>query len=173
MTQKKKIFKRPEWDEHWLEIAGVISKRSTCLRRRFGAIIVRENTILTTGFNGAPRSTPNCIDLGVCYREDHNIKHGTQYEKCRAIHAEANAIINAAREGIVIKETVLYLHGEDFDHTPVKDIIPCKMCRRMIINVGINKVIVMEKNKIKAFDVMRWIIDANEDPFKELEQEEY
>ncbi len=173
MRAKKNSFKRPSWDKHWLEIAGVVSKRSTCLRRRFGAVITRDNIILTTGYNGAPRSTPNCIDLGECYRKERNITPGTQYEKCRALHAEANAIINAAREGVAIKNTVLYLYCENFDGTPVVATKSCKMCRRMIINAGISRVVVSDKNKIKVYDVMRWIIDANENPFKELEEDGY
>ena len=173
MNAKNNSFNRPSWDKHWLEIASVISKRSTCLRRRFGAVIIRDNIILSTGYNGAPRSTPNCIDLRKCYRKEKNIKPGTHYEKCRALHAEANAIINAAREGAVIKDTVLYLHGENFDGTLFKNIKPCKMCRRMVINAGINKVVVSYKGKIEIYDVMRWIIDANENPYKELDEEGY
>lgn len=171
--ENKESFKRPAWDEHWLEIAKVVARRSTCLRRRFGAVIVKDNVILTTGYNGAPRSTPNCVDLGKCYRKEKNIQPGTRYEKCRAIHAEANAIINASREGIAIKDAVIYLYGENFDRTPIDNIIPCKMCRRWIINAGINRVVVLENDKIKVFDIMRWIIDANESPFKELEEEGY
>ncbi len=173
MNKNKKSFDRPAWDQHWLDIASVMARRSTCLRRRFGAVIVKDNIILTTGYNGAPRNTPNCIDLEKCYRKEKNIEPGTLYEKCRAIHAESNAIINAAREGISIKDTVLYLYGENFDRSIVEDIIPCKMCRRMIINAGINKVIIPDNNKIKVYDIMRWIIDSNEDPFKELEKEGY
>ncbi len=173
MNSENSSYKRPSWNAHWLEIASVVSKRSTCLRRRFGAIIVRDNIILATGYNGSPRSTPNCIDLGKCYRKERNILPGTQYEKCRGIHAEANAIINAAREGTAVKETTLYLYGENFDHTPIVGIMPCKMCRRIIINAGINRVVVPDKDKVRVFDVMRWVIDTNEDPFGELDEEGY
>lgn len=162
--------KRPAWDEHWLEIAFVVSKRSTCLRRRFGAIIVKNNVMLSTGYNGASRGTPNCTDLGKCYRKEHNIPSGSQYEKCRSVHGEANAIINAAREGVAIKDTVLYLYGVDADKNEVIDSKPCKMCRRMIINAGITEVIVMEKSGIRKYLVQDWIVESNKDPFKELDE---
>ncbi len=173
MNTKINNYKRPSWDLHWLEIAKVVSKRSTCLRRRFGAAIIKNNVLLATGYNGAPRSTPNCLDLGKCYRKEKNIPAGTHYEKCRAVHAEANAIINSAREGISIKDTMLYLYGEDFDNKTSIEAKPCKMCRRMIINAGITKVIVPYKEKIKTFVISDWINEANSDPFKELDEEGY
>lgn len=165
--------KRPGWDEHWLEIAKVLCKRSTCLRRRFGAVITQNNVLLSTGYNGAPRFTPNCTDLGKCYRKEKNIPSGSNYEKCRSVHAEANAIINAAREGVSIKETVLYLYGENYDDNTPIEAKPCKMCRRMIINAGIKKVIVLDKDKIKTYLIHDWIDEIKKNPFKELDETGY
>ncbi|MDD5067053.1 MAG: deaminase [bacterium] len=170
---KKEKHVRPDWDEHWLEMAKVVSKRSTCLRRRFGAVIVNKNVVIATGYNGAPRETPNCFDLGKCYRKERNIPAGSNYEKCRSVHAEANAIINAAREGISIKNTELYLYGEDADSFEIVGGKPCKMCRRMIINAGIQIVAVKEKEGIQKYYVKDWIDEAKLDPFKELDEEGY
>lgn len=165
--------KRPGWDEHWLEMARVVSRRSTCLRRRFGAVIVNRHVMLSTGYNGAPRGTPNCVDLGKCYRKERNLPAGSHYEKCRSVHAEANAIINAAREGVSIKGTELYLYGEHADSGKIVGAKPCKMCRRMLINAGIEAVIVREEAGIRRFPVSDWIREANEDPFRELDEEGY
>lgn len=165
---------RPSWNEHWLEIAKVIAKRSTCLRRRFGAVIINKNNVLlSTGYNGAPRHTPNCTDLGKCYRKERNIPSGAHYEKCRSVHAEANAIINAGREGVPINNTNLYLYGENYDSNETIEAKPCKMCRRMIINAGINKVIMQGPDKITTVSVQNWIDDVQKDPFKELDEEGY
>lgn len=172
MPDKKK-YTRPGWDEHWLEIAYTIAKRSTCIRRQFGAVIIKNNVLLSTGYNGAARQTPNCSDLGKCYRKERNIPSGSNYEKCRSVHGEANAIINAAREGIAIKDTILYLYGLNSDTGEVIDAKPCKMCRRMIINAGITEVVVKEKNSTRRYLVQDWIEKSNEDPFKELDEEGY
>ncbi|MBU1077399.1 MAG: dCMP deaminase family protein [Spirochaetes bacterium] len=173
MNSKIKKFERPSWHDHWLGIAKVVAKRSTCLRRRFGAVVVKNNVLLASGYNGAPRNTPNCTDLGRCYRKERNIPSGSHYEKCRSVHAEANTIINSAREGISIKDTVMYLYGENFDDNSVIEAKPCKMCRRMIINVGITKVITSYNNKIITYEAQSWIDETNKDPFKELDEEGY
>lgn len=170
-TDTKKS-QRPGWDEHWINIARVILARSTCLRRKFGAVVVKNNVLLSTGYNGAPRGVPDCDELGKCYRAENNIKAGTHYEKCRSVHAEANSIINAAREGINVKDSVLYLFGEDADGNPVEG-RPCKMCRRMIINAGIVRVIVGTGTGIYKYDIEDWIKESIEDPFKELSEEGY
>ncbi|MBN1899305.1 MAG: cytidine deaminase [Spirochaetes bacterium] len=164
---------RPNWNEHWLQIAQVVARRSTCLRRRFGAVITKNNVLLSTGYNGAPRKTPDCTTLGKCYRKEKNILAGSHYEKCRSVHAEANAIINAAREGIGIKDSKLYLFGENVDDGAIVGGKPCKMCRRMIINVGIEEVIVKEKEEVKEYFVQDWVLESNKDPFKELDETGY
>ena len=125
--------------DYYLKIASEVAKRSTCLRRQYGAVIVKNDEIIATGYNGAPRGDENCCDVGSCWRDRHNIPHGEQYEKCVAVHAEANAIISASRQEML--DGTLYLSGfEGFDH-PIPNPVPCVMCTRLIKNAGIKKVI--------------------------------
>jgi len=127
-------------ENYYLDIADAVLRRSTCLRRMYGAIIVRNDEILSTGYNGAPRGRSNCSDLGQCTREQLRIPSGERYELCRSVHAEANAIISAARRDML--GSVLYLVGRDaVTGELVKDTTPCAMCRRLIINAGITKVV--------------------------------
>ena len=98
---------RPDWTEYFLDIAKAVGRRATCLRRRYGAIIVKDKIIISTGYNGAPRGDENCCDVGSCWRERNNIPHGEQYEKCVAVHAEQNAIISASRRDML--GSTLYL----------------------------------------------------------------
>lgn len=135
------VFKRPSKDRYYLEIAAQVATRSTCLRRQYGAVIVKNDIIVATGYNGAARKKSNCCDLGRCYREAHNIPHGEQYEKCQAVHAEANAIIAASREEMF--GATLYLAGFD-DGVRLEDPRPCEMCERLIVNSGIRTVISKE-----------------------------
>ena len=128
-------------ENYYLDIAEAALERSTCLRRQFGAIIVRDDEIVATGYNGAPRGDENCCDVGSCWRDRHNIPHGEQYEKCVAVHAEANAIISASRNEML--GSTLYLYGfEGFDR-PIDNPEPCIMCNRLIKNAGIDHVINM------------------------------
>ena len=125
---------------YYLDIADAAQERSTCLRRRYGAIIVRDDEIVATGYNGAPRGRKNCTDLGFCARKSMNVPAGERYELCRSVHAEANAIISAARRDMI--GATLYLVGRDArtgEYYP--DTTPCAMCRRLIINAGIKQVI--------------------------------
>ncbi len=126
---------------YYLDIADTVLKRSTCLRRCYGAIIVRNDEIISTGYNGAPRGRKNCIDLGYCAREALKVPAGERYELCRSVHAEANAIISAARS-----ETIggtLYLVGREAKTRELmSNATSCPMCRRMIINAGIQRVII-------------------------------
>ena len=125
-------------DEYYLNIAKAVSERSTCLRRKFGAVLVKDDHIISTGYNGAPRGQDNCIDLNNCYRIMNNIPKGTRYEECRAVHAEANSVINAARAGVSVLDSTLYLYGFDLENdTEIPAINPCKLCARVIINAGI------------------------------------
>ncbi len=117
---------RQSWDDFFLDIAERISKRSTCLRRQYGCVLVRDKTIVSTGFNGAPRGCAHCIDIG-CARE--GMASGTHHELCRAAHAEQNAIANAARMGICVAGSELYIYPPD---------IPCPLCTKIIINAGIS-----------------------------------
>lgn len=123
--------------EYYLGIAKAVSMRSTCLRRQYGAVIVKDDVVISTGYNGSPRGSQNCCDTGECYREANNIPHGEQYEKCVAVHAEANAIISAARKDMI--GATLYLYGREGNKEIKAE--PCLMCQRLIQNAGIGKII--------------------------------
>ena len=125
-------------DEYYLSIAAAVSKRSTCLRRQYGAVIIKNDEIISTGYNGAARGEPNCCDTGECWREAHNIPHGEQYEKCVAVHAEQNAIISAARRDTI--GSVLYLAGFDANGELASP-RPCAICSRFIKNAGIIEIV--------------------------------
>jgi len=132
MERKDKI-------NYYLDIAETVCERSTCMRRHYGAIIVRDDEIVSTGYNGAPRGRKNCIDLGVCKREQLGIPSGERYELCRSVHAEQNAIISAARRDCIGAE--MYLAGRNAKTGEVlTDTTSCSMCRRFIINAGIKTV---------------------------------
>jgi dCMP deaminase len=120
---------RPSYDEYFMEMAYVVAKRSTCLRRKVGAILVKEKHILSTGYNGAPKGLKHCSETG-CLRQDQNIPSGERHELCRGLHAEQNAIIQAAVFGVSIKGSVLY-----FTNTP------CVVCVKMMINAGVTEII--------------------------------
>ena len=132
---------RPIKDMYYTAIAEMVARRSTCLRRQYGAIIVKNDEIIATGYNGSPRGEPNCCDTGVCWREAHNIPHGEQYEKCVSVHAEQNAIISAARSEMI--GSTMYLIGIENGH--VIPGVPCDICRRMIQNAGIIKIITIKE----------------------------
>lgn len=121
--------KRPSLDEYFMEIAKVVASRSTCLRQNVGAVIVRDKRILSTGYNGAPMGLPHCLDIG-CLRQELNVPSGERHELCRAVHAEQNAIIQAAYHGVSIKGATLYTTHQ-----------PCIMCAKMMINAGIVRVV--------------------------------
>ncbi len=149
---------RRDKTNYYLDIAETVAKRGTCLRRNYGAIIVKNDNIVSTGFSGAPRGRKNCSDLGVCRRERLQIPRGQRYELCRSVHAEANAIISAARENML--GATLYLVGVDGGGEYVKDASSCSMCKRLIINAGIQKVVIRnDKDRFNALDVENeWIV---------------
>lgn len=133
-------MERVDKTNYYLDIADTVCKRSTCLRRKYGAIIVRNDEIISTGYNGAPRGRKNCDDLKFCLRESLSVPSGQRYELCRSVHAEANAIISAARRDMM--GATLYLVGRDTatgGYYP--ETTPCAMCRRLIINAGIAQVV--------------------------------
>lgn len=142
---------------YYLGIAEAVSERSTCLRRKYGAVIVNKDEIISTGYNGAPRGRKNCIDLGVCVREKLQIPRGERYEICRSVHAEANAIISAARKSII--GGIMYIAGfEAKTGDYVKNTNSCSMCKRLVINAGIEKVIVRsDKDEYVTYLVQDWI----------------
>jgi dCMP deaminase len=120
---------RPSWQDYFLEITRLVAKRSTCLRRNVGALIVKDKRILATGYNGAPTGLPHCLDVG-CMRENLAIPPGERHEICRGIHAEQNAILQAALYGVSIKGAMLYCTHQ-----------PCALCAKMAINAGISRII--------------------------------
>ena len=143
---------------YYLDIAEAVSERGTCLRRNYGAIIVNNDEIISTGYVGAPRGRKNCSDLGKCMRMELNIPRGERYEVCRSVHAEANAIIYAPRSEML--GGTLYLCGkEEIDGSYIKNANSCSMCKRMIINAGISKVIIRDsKTDFRVIDVeSEWI----------------
>ena len=150
---------RRDKENYYLDIAQAVAERGTCLRRNFGAIIVKNDQILSTGYSGAPRGRKNCIDIGTCLRERLNVPRGERYELCRSVHAEANAIINAARSEMI--GATLYLVGvEAQDGTLVENANSCSMCKRMIINAGISRVIIRNTpDNFTAVYVQDWVVN--------------
>ena len=138
-----KRFIRPSWDEYFIEIAKVVASRSTCLRRRYGAVIVKDKVIVSTGYNGAPRGSLNCIDVNKCKRREMNIPSGERYELCEAVHAEQNAIINGSPERM--KDASIYIAGSEEDGSFAEG-KPCLLCARMIRNAQLKEVIYLSKD---------------------------
>ena len=144
-------------EDYYLDIADAVLNRSTCLRRKYGAIIVRNDEILSTGYNGAPRGRRNCTDVGGCMRETLGIPSGERYELCRSVHAEANAIISAARRDMV--GGTLYLVGRNAQTGELlHDATSCAMCRRLVINAGLSKVVIRNtETEFSTVDVQDWV----------------
>jgi dCMP deaminase len=150
-------MKRIDKINYYLDIAESVLERSTCIRRCFGAVIVKNDEIISTGYNGAPRGRKNCSDFGYCMREKLNIPRGERYELCRSVHGEENAIISASRKDMI--GSSLYLVGKNFDNDEyVKDARPCAMCKRVIINSGIEKIYIRnDKEKYTEINVNDFI----------------
>ena len=150
-------MKRISKENYYLDIAQTVLERATCLRRVYGAIIVKNDEIIATGYNGAPRGRANCVDLGYCSREAMRVPRGERYELCRSVHAEANAIISAARRDMV--GGTLYLAGKDaLTGEILSDATSCAMCRRMIINAGLEKVVIRTgPAQYTVVEVAEWI----------------
>ena len=148
-------IRRPTKDEYYLNLAEQVAQRSTCLRRHFGAVIVKNDEVVATGYGGAPRGTPNCSDIGFCYRGELGARSGEHYEFCRAVHAEQNAIIQAPRWQLL--GATLYLVGLD-SKTKGRwlDSEPCRICKRLIANAGIRTVIARQGERRKRFSVEEW-----------------
>lgn len=166
LTKPAKSEKRPDKEEYYMSIAKQISQRSTCLKRRYGAIIVREDNIISAGYIGSPRGTPNCVDLNKCSQE-HNKKIGI--DACRGVHAELNAIINAARSGTSVLNSVMYVYGENGNGTIIIG-KPCKACRRAIVNAGIIEVMVPGDKEIRKYKTEFWVKDLKKDPFADVHE---
>ena len=152
-----KVIKRIDKSNYYLNIAEAASERSTCLKRHYGAIIVNNDEIISTGYSGAPRGLTSCLDRGFCLRQD--CPRGTGYEKCVSVHAEMNAIISAARKDMI--GGTMYLVGKECDNgVPTKYVenpAPCSLCKRMIINAGIKKIVIRESERVfKELDPYYW-----------------
>ena len=132
IESKEKINNRPDWDTYFLDIVELVSRRSTCLRRAVGAGLVRDRRILATGYNGAPSKLQHCLDIG-CLREQLKVPSGERHELCRGLHAEQNAIIQAALHGVSTKDASLYCTNH-----------PCVICAKMIINAGIVRIVIRD-----------------------------
>ena len=148
---------RTSKQNYYLDIADAVLERSTCLRRKYGAIIVRNDEIISTGYNGAPRGRRNCSDIGECTREKLKIPSGERYELCRSVHAEANAIISASRRDMI--GATIYLVGRDAKTNELlKDAMSCTMCKRQIINAGIDKIVIRTSpTEYRTISVSDWI----------------
>lgn len=152
-------MERRDKTNYYLDIAQTVAERGTCLRRNYGAIIVKNDEIISTGYVGAPRGRKNCSDLGFCIRQQMNIPRGERYEMCRSVHAEANAIISASRNELI--DSTLYLVGLEAD---TKEIVAnsccCAMCKRMVINAGIKQVVIRDTlDEYRVVDVKDWVLD--------------
>ena len=151
------MSERVSKDNYYLDIAQTVSERCTCLRRRYGAIIVKNDSILSTGYNGAPRGRKNCIDLNYCMRNKLNSPRGERYEMCRSVHSEANAIINAPRDQM-LGSTLYMVCVDPTDGKVVPGSNSCMMCKRMIINAGIERVVIRDTaTEYRIIEVQDWI----------------
>ena len=148
---------RRDKHNYYLDIAEEVSHRCTCLRRHYGAVIVKDDEIISTGYVGAPRGRKNCTDMGTCIREEKKIARGERFELCRSVHAEANAIISASRKDMLGGS--MYLVGTEVNGGGyIKNANSCSMCKRMIINAGIAKVYIRDdKDTFRVIDVDEWV----------------
>ena len=151
-------------ENYYLDIAESVLERATCLRRVYGAIIVKNDEIISTGYNGAPRGRKNCVDIGYCAREAMKVPRGERYELCRSVHAEANAIISASRRDMV--GGTLYLAGKDAATGQIlSDATSCSMCRRLIINAGLEKVVIRTSpTEYTVVQVRDWVYEDDSLP---------
>lgn len=150
-------MERRDKNNYYLDIAETVLERGTCLRRNYGSIIVKNDEIISSGYTGSPRGRKNCSDIGACIRKKMNVPRGTHYELCRSVHSEANAIISASRKDMI--GSILYLVGKDVNtNNLVENAAPCSMCKRMIINSGISKVVIRDsKDNYRIINVQDWI----------------
>jgi len=130
MKTKENLQRRPSWDEYFMELADLVSKRSTCMRRKVGAVLVKDKRVLATGYNGAPSGIKHCVKVG-CLREKLGVPSGERHELCRGLHAEQNVLLQAALYGISTKESTLYITNQ-----------PCIICAKMLINAGIKEIVI-------------------------------
>lgn len=154
MEKRKRL--RPNWDEYFIGIAKAVSTRATCLRRKYGAVITKDNIIVSTGYNGAPSGMKDCLEVGKCTRKELRIPHGERYELCHSIHAEANAIIRASIEEL--RGATIYISGIDDKNSECSS-EPCMMCKRMILNANIARVVYSNGNNgLIIINPRKWLI---------------
>jgi dCMP deaminase len=146
-------------EDYYFELARVNALRATCLRRAFGAVIVKDDVPISMGYCGAPRGRKNCCDLGKCLREEQKVPSGQNYELCRSVHAEENAIINAATNGVNISGGDMYLYGRDVRTNEIFDAYACKMCKRKIINAKLKRLYAKTKTGVAVYDVSDWLAE--------------
>lgn len=152
--------KRVSKDQYYLGIAEEVARRSTCFRRSIGAIIIKNDQIISTGYVGAPRKTKDSLEHGFCLRDKLNIPHGQRYELCRSVHAEQNAIINAARAGVSLLGGDMYIYGSVPGNSQPINAFPCFICKKMLINAGLDRVICStSERKMKIFRIKDWVRD--------------
>lgn len=152
---KSRKTKRPGWDEYFIGIAKAVSARATCLRRRYGAVITKDNIIVSTGYNGAPSGMKDCLEDGKCTRKELRVPHGERYELCHSIHAEANAIIRASVHEL--EGATIYISGTDEGIVECRS-EPCMMCKRIILNSKIARVVYSDGNgKFHVLNPKKWL----------------
>lgn len=164
-------MERRDKHNYYLDISETVLERGTCLRRNYGSIIVKNDEIISTGYTGAPRGRKNCIDLNLCIREKLNVPRGKQYELCRSVHSEANAIISASRRDMI--GATLYLVGKDAKTGEyVENANSCSMCKRLIVNSGMKNIIIRDsKDKFREINVEEWI--ENDDSLEIMKEAGY
>lgn len=159
---------RPSKDEYYLGISRAVCRRSPCIRRRYGAIVVKDDVIISTGYNGPPRGVVNCSEVG-CLKEEMDIPHYEQYDYCTAVHAEENAVINAARHGASVLGGTLYLYGQEYETERTVEGKPCDRCKRALINAGIKELITKnEEGTLVRKKVQDWVSEETENYLERL-----
>lgn len=154
-TKKTKKQTRPGWDEYFINIAKAVSARATCQRRKYGAVITKDNIIVSTGYNGAPSGMKDCLEVRKCTRKELQIPHGERYELCHSVHAEANAIIRASAGEL--QDSIIYVSGADHGAGECLS-EPCMMCKRMILNARIKKVVFSDgSGKCRIINPKDWL----------------
>ena len=152
---KKRKHLRPGWDEYFIGIAKAVATRATCLRRKYGAVITKDKSIVSTGYNGAAAGMKDCLDAGKCTRKELRVPHGERYELCHSVHAEANAIIRASADEL--RGATIYISGTDDENNECIS-EPCMMCKRMILNARIAKVVYSDGNSgAMIIDPVKWL----------------
>ena len=155
--KERNMDKRRDKINYYLDIAEVVAKRATCLRKKYGSVIVKNDEVISTGYNGAPRGRKNCSDIGTCLREKLGIPRGERYELCRAVHSEANAIISASREQLIGSSVYMVCLDGETDKL-VAGTCSCSMCKRLLINAGIEKLYVRDtENDYRVININDWV----------------